>query len=63
MAQIIIEPPIVLVWAFGMELFEFFRKPFILCGPFAQLSGSPFVVSRARHVEQLTGQFNWIIHL
>ncbi len=61
MAQIVIEPPVALVRAFGVELFEFFRKPFILCGPLAQLAGSPFVVSRVRHVEQLTGQFNWIL--
>lgn len=60
MAQVIVEPPVALVWAFGMELFEFFRKPFILCCPLAQFTGSPFVVSRARCMEQLTGQFNGI---
>ena len=54
MAQIVIEPPVALVWAFGMELFEFFRKPFILRSPLAQFTGSPFVVSRARCMEQLT---------
>ena len=43
-----------------MELFEFFRKPFILRSPSAQLPGSPFVVSRACHMEQLTGQLNGI---
>lgn len=60
MAQIVIEPPVALVRAFGVELFEFFCKPFILCGPLAQLSGSPFVVSRTCHMEQFTGQFDWI---
>ena len=35
MAQIVIEPPVALVWAFLMELFELFSKPLILCGPLA----------------------------
>ena len=60
MAQIVIEPPVALVWAFRMELFEFFRKPFILRSPPAQLPGSPFVVSRTHRVEQLAGWLNGI---
>ena len=61
MAQIVVEPPVSLIRTFRMELFELFRKPLILCGPLAQLPGSPFVVSRTRRVEQLTGQFNGIV--
>lgn len=52
MAQIVIEPPVALIRAFRMELFKLLRSPA------AQLSGSPFVVSRMRCVEQLTGRFN-----
>ena len=37
MAQIVVEPPVALVRAFGVELFELFRKPFILCGPFPRV--------------------------
>ena len=61
MAQVIVEPPVALIRTFRMELFELFRKPLILCGPLAQLPGRPFVVSRTRRVEQLTGQFNGIV--
>ena len=61
MAQIVVEPPVSLIRTFRMELFELFRKPLILCGPLAQLPGRPFVVSRTRRVEQLTGQFNGIV--
>ena len=60
MAQIVVEPPVALVRAFGVELFELFRKPFILRSPPAQLSRSPLVVSRTRRVEQLTGWLNGI---
>ncbi len=35
MAQIVIEPPVALIRAFLMELFELFSKPLILCGPLA----------------------------
>lgn len=35
MAQIVIEPPVALVWAFLVELFELFSKPIILRGPLA----------------------------
>ena len=52
MAQIVIEPPVALIRTFRMELFEFFRKPFILRSPPAQFAGSPFVVSRTRRMEQ-----------
>ena len=61
MAQIVVEPPVSLIRTFRMELFEFFRKPFILRSPPAQLPRSPLVVSRTRRVEQLTGQFNGIV--
>lgn len=61
MAQIVVEPPVSLIWAFLVELFELFRKPFILRSPPAQLAGSPSVVGRACHMEQLTGQFNGIV--
>ena len=60
MAQIVVEPPVALIRTFRMELFEFFRKPLILRSPPAQLAGSPLVVSRARCMEQLTGQLNGI---
>ena len=30
MAQIVVEPPVALIRTFGVELFELFRKPFIL---------------------------------
>ena len=60
MAQVIVEPPVTLIRTFRMELFELFRKPFILCGPLAQLARGPLVVSRTRCVEQFTGQFNGI---
>ena len=52
MAQIVIEPPVALIRTFRMELFELFRKPFILCGPLAQLARGPLVVSRTRCMEQ-----------
>lgn len=60
MAQIVVEPPVSLIRAFGVELFELFSKPLILRSPPAQLAGSPFVVSRTRRVEQLAGQLNGI---
>ena len=60
MAQIVIEPPVALIRTFRMELFEFFRKPFILRSPPAQLPRSPLVVSRTRRVEQLAGWLNGI---
>ena len=60
MAQIVIEPPVALIRTFRMELFEFFRKPFILRSPPTQLPRSPLVVSRTRRVEQLAGWLNGI---
>ena len=44
MAQIVIEPPVSLIWTFRMELFELLHKLLILRGPPAQLAGSPLVV-------------------
>ena len=35
MAQIVVEPPVSLIWAFLVELFELFSKPLILRGPLA----------------------------
>ena len=35
MAQIVVEPPVSLIRTFGVELFELFSKPLILCGPLA----------------------------
>ena len=35
MAQIVVEPPVSLIWAFLVELFELFSKPIILRGPLA----------------------------
>ena len=35
MAQIVVEPPVSLIRAFLVELFELFSKPLILCGPLA----------------------------
>ena len=35
MAQIVVEPPVSLIRAFFVELFELFSKPLILCGPLA----------------------------
>ncbi len=60
MAQIVVEPPVALIRTFRMELFELFRKPFILRSPPAQLAGSPPVVCRTRCVEQLAGWLNGI---
>ena len=45
MAQVVIEPPIALVRAFRVDLFDLVRKAFILHYPAALLSGSPFVIS------------------
>lgn len=33
MAQIVVEPPVSLIRAFLVELFELFSKPLILCSP------------------------------
>ena len=60
MAQVIVEPPVTLIWTFLVDLLNRVRKAFVLCGPLAQLAGSPFVVSRARCMEQLTSQLNGI---
>ena len=60
MAQIVIEPPVALVWAFLMDLLDRIREIFVLRGPVAQLAGSPLVVSRTRRVEQLAGWLNGI---
>ena len=35
MVQIVVEPPVSLIRTFGVELFELFSKPLILCGPLA----------------------------
>ena len=53
MAQVVVEPPVALIRAFRMDLLNRIRKAFILRSPPAQLTGSPFVVSRTRRVEQL----------
>ena len=45
MAQIVIEPPVALIWAFLVDLFNLVRKAFVLRSSPAQFSGSPFVVS------------------
>lgn len=60
MAQVVIEPPVSLIWTFRMELFELLHKLLILRGPLTQLAGSPLVVCRTRCMEQRTGQFNGI---
>lgn len=61
MAQVIIEPTVAFIWTFLVNLFNLVRKEFILRGSPAQFSRSPFVVSRASHMEQFTGQFNGIV--
>ena len=61
MAQIVVESPVALVRAFGMNFLDHIRKTFVLCGPLAQLAGSPFVIGGARHMEQCTGLFDWIL--
>ena len=60
MAQVIVEPPVTLIRTFLVDLLKRVRKAFVLCSPLTQFTGSPFVVSRARCVEQFTGQFNGI---
>lgn len=60
MAQVIIESPVAFIRAFLVNLFNFVRKEFILRSSPAPFSGSPFVVSRASHMEQLANQFNGI---
>lgn len=45
MAQIVVEPPVSLIRAFLVELFELFSKPLILCGPLAHYTQSfPFSI-------------------
>ena len=53
--QVVIESPVTLIRTFLMDLLNRIRKMFVLCGPPAQLAGSPFVVGRARHMEQRAG--------
>ena len=60
MAQVIVEPPVTLIRTFLVDLLKRVRKAFVLCSPLTQFTESPFVVSRARCMEQLTGQFNGI---
>ena len=60
MAQVIVEPPVTLIRTFLVDLLKRVRKAFVLCSPLTQFTGSPFVVSRARCMEQFTGQFNGI---
>ena len=55
MAQVIVEPPVTLIRTFLVDLLKRVRKAFVLCSPLAQFTGSPFVVSRARCMEQFTG--------
>lgn len=60
MAQIVIEPPVALIWAFLVDLFNLVRKAFVLRSSPAQFSGCPFVVGRTGHMEQFAGKFNRI---
>ena len=55
MAQVVIEPSVTLIRAFLMDLLNRIREMFILRSPPTQLAGSPFVVGRARHMEQRAG--------
>ena len=60
MSQIVIEPSVPLIRTFRMDLLNLVCEAFIFYSPAALLSGSPFVVSRACHMKQLTGQLNGI---
>ena len=60
MTQVVMESPVALIRTFLMDLLNRIRKTLILCSPLAQLSRGPFVVGRARHMEQFTGQLNGI---
>ena len=60
MAQVIVKPPVTLIRTFLVDLLKRVRKAFVLCSPLAQLARNPSVVSRARCMEQFTGQFNGI---
>ena len=60
MAQVVIEPPVALIWAFLVDLFNLVRKAFVLRSSPAQFSGCPFVVGRTGHMEQFAGKFNRI---
>ena len=60
MTQVVIESPVALIRTFLMDLLNRIRKTLIFCSPLAQLSRGPFVVGRARHMEQFTGQLNGI---
>lgn len=60
MTQVVIKSPVALIRTFLMDLLNRIRKTLIFCSPLAQLSRGPFVVGRARHMEQFTGQLNGI---
>ena len=60
MTQVVIESPVALIRTFLMDLLDRIREMFVLRSPPAQLAGSPSVVGRACHMEQLTGQLNGI---
>ena len=60
MTQIVIKPPVALVRTFCVDLLNLVCKAFIFGSSLAQLPGSPFMVSRACHMKQLTGQLNGI---
>ena len=60
MPQIVIEPSVALIRTFLVDLLNHICKAFIFYSPAALLSIGPFVVSRACHMNQLTGQLNGI---
>jgi hypothetical protein len=63
MPQVIIDTAIALIWAFHMNLLNFFGKLPILSGSAAQFAGAPLVVSGTSHTEQLADHLNGITRL
>ena len=58
MPQFIIDAPVTLVRTVHVDLLNLLSKLCVLCGPGAQLAGHPFVVCRARNMQQTAGFLN-----
>lgn len=60
MTQIVIEPPIALIRAFLMDLFDLVSQALILLSSMAQFPSGPSVVGGTGYMEQFAGRFNGI---
>lgn len=58
--QIVIEPPIALIRAFLMDLFDLVSQALILLSSMAQFPSGPSVVGGTGYMEQFAGRFNGI---